>query len=125
MTLVPMRALPPVRRSAAAAVAALFAVFSTAQQAPTPPVGKRVQHEMQWHGRTVDDPWFWLREKADPEVRAYLAAENAYTEAMTKELQPLRDTLYREMVGRVKQTDLEVPVRDGAFWYYSRTVEGL
>lgn len=115
-------------RSLAALVAAIGAAVlgatAIAQQAPQPPVARRVPHEVQWHGRTVDDPWFWLREKADPEVRTYLEAENAWTEAVTKELQPLRDTLYREMVGRVKQTDLEVPVRDGGFWYYSRTVEG-
>ncbi len=124
MTAPPMRELLP-RRSFAAFLAAFLVAAAPAQEAPQPPVAKRVPHELQWHGRTVDDPWFWLREKANPEVRAYLEAENAWTEAMTKELQPLRDTLYREIVGRVKQTDLEVPVRDGGFWYYSRTVEGM
>jgi oligopeptidase B len=65
-----------------------------------------------------------LREKANPEVVAYLNAENAYTEAMTADLKPFSEALYKEMVGRLKQTDLSVPTRDGAYFYYSRTEEG-
>jgi oligopeptidase B len=94
-------------------------------QAPVPPVAKRVDHEATWHGRKFVDPWFWLREKQSPEVRGYLEAENAYTTAMTQSQELFRDTLYKEMVARVKQTDLSVPVRDGRFHYYSRTGEGL
>ena len=103
----------------------LFAVAVVAQAVPLPPVAKRVEHKEQWHGRTFTDPWFWLREKGNPEVVAYLQAENAYTKAMTQNLQPLQETLYRELVARVKQTDLSVPVRDGRHFYYSRTVDGL
>jgi oligopeptidase B len=73
----------------------------------------------------VNDPWFWLREKANPDVRAYLEAENAYTEATTRRLAPFRDALYAEMLGRIQQTDLSVPVRRGAWFYYARTQEGL
>jgi oligopeptidase B len=113
----------PRHPSAATSLLALFLPALLAQ-APQPPVAKRVPHEQTWHGRTFVDEWFWLREKDNPEVRAYLRAENAYTEAMTAHLQPLRETLYAEMVARVKQTDLSVPVRDGRFYYYSRTVEG-
>jgi oligopeptidase B len=72
----------------------------------------------------VNDPWFWLREKANPEVVTYLNAENAYTEAMTADLKPFSEALYKEMLGRIKQTDLSVPVRRGAFYYYARTEEG-
>jgi oligopeptidase B len=72
----------------------------------------------------VNDPYFWLREKSNPDVAKYLEAENAYTEATTAGLAPFRDALYKEMLARIKQTDLGVPTRDGKFYYYSRTVEG-
>jgi oligopeptidase B len=91
---------------------------------PTPPVATRVDHTQVWHGETVNDPYFWLREKSNPDVAKYLEAENTYTEAMTAGLAPFRDALYKEMLARIKQTDLGVPVRDGKFYYYSRTVEG-
>ena len=104
---------------------AVLASTLLAQEAPQPPVAKRVAHQSTWHGRTLEDPWFWLREKQNPEVRAYLTAENAYTAAMTKGQAALRETLYAEMVARVQQTDLSVPVRDGGFFYFSCTQEGL
>jgi oligopeptidase B len=77
-----------------------------------------------WHGEKVNDPWFWLREKENPDVAAYLHAENAYTESMTAGLGPFSEVLYKEFLGRIKQTDLSVPVRRGAYFYYSRTEEG-
>ncbi len=106
-------------------LASLMAVsMALAAQAPTPPVAKQVEHLLDWHGEKVNDPWFWLREKGSPEVVAYLNAENAYTEAMTGDLKPFSEALYKEMLGRIKQTDLSVPVRRGAYFYYSRTEEG-
>lgn len=91
---------------------------------PAPPVAREVAHVSNWHGEKVNDPWYWLREKTNPEVVAYLNAENAYTEAMTADLKPFSEALYKEMLGRIKQTDLSVPVRRGAYHYYSRTEEG-
>lgn len=70
------------------------------------------------------DDYFWMREKSNPAVIEYLEAENAYTEAATKRLEPFRDALYKEMLGRIKQTDLSVPVRRGDYLYYARTEEG-
>jgi oligopeptidase B len=103
----------------------LFAVFSlTAQNTPKPPVAKKAGHKEARQGTTVTDDYFWLREKANPEVLNYLNAENAYTEEMTKGLKPFEDALYKEMLGRIKQTDLSVPVRRGDYFYYSRTEEG-
>jgi oligopeptidase B len=72
----------------------------------------------------VTDEWYWLREKGTPEVERYLESENAFTAAATREIQPFADALYREILGRIKQTDLSVPVRQGAWWYYARTEEG-
>ena len=76
------------------------------------------------HGQTVNDPWFWLREKSDPEVISYLEAENAYTESQTGEVKRFGDALYTEVLGRIQQTDLSVPVQRGNYYYYSRTEEG-
>lgn len=92
--------------------------------APTPPVAPRKDHTQVWHGRTFVDPYYWLREKGSPDVVSYLEAENAYTEATTADLKPFSEALYKEMLGRIKQTDLSVPTREGRFYYYRRTVEG-
>ena len=93
-------------------------------QQPTPPVAAKKPVERVHHGDTFVDDYEWLRDKADPEVIGYLEAENAYTEASTARLQPLRDQVFEEIVARTLQTDLSVPYRRGEFWYYSRTVEG-
>jgi oligopeptidase B len=88
------------------------------------PLAPRVEHREIRHGETATDDYYWLREKANPEVLKYLQAENEYTAAMTKHLQPFTDRLYSEMLARIKQTDLSVPVRRGDYLYYSRTEEG-
>ena len=90
----------------------------------TPPIAERHPHPMTLHGETREDDWYWLREKTDPDVIAYLEAENAYTAAMTADSAALRETLYGEMLARIQQTDLSVPYRRGRFFYYSRTEEG-
>ncbi len=74
--------------------------------------------------KRVDD-YFWLRDKADPEVIAHLKAENAYAEAVSKPLEAFREGLYREMLARIKETDESVPYRRHGWWYYTREVEGL
>ena len=76
------------------------------------------------HGDERVDDWWWLRQRDDPEVLAHLEAENAYTAAMTADLAPLRRELFTEIVARIKETDLSVPVRKGPFDYYGRTTEG-
>src|SRR5262245_54875311 len=92
--------------------------------APAPPMARRIEHREVRHDGTVVDNYFWLREKANPEVIKYLEAENAYTGEMTKDLRPFEDALYKEMLGHIKQTDLSVPERRGEFLYYTRTEEG-
>ncbi|HTS66477.1 MAG TPA: S9 family peptidase [Candidatus Acidoferrales bacterium] len=94
------------------------------QTIPTPPTAPRVEHREVRHGATVIDDYFWLREKSNPKVVEYLQAENAYTEAMTKDLKPFEDALYQEMLSRIKQTDLSVPTPRHGYLYYSRTEEG-
>jgi oligopeptidase B len=90
----------------------------------TPPLASRIPAERRQHGDTFTDDYAWLAEKDNPEVIAYLTAENAYTEAMTAGLAGLRDTIFAEIKARTQETDLSVPVRKGGWWYYSRTVEG-
>jgi oligopeptidase B len=107
----------------------IFALLPTTlssqpQTAPAPPVADKIEHREVRHGATIVDNYFWLREKSNPKVAAYLESENAYTAAMTKEMQPFADALYTEMLGRIKQTDLSVPVKRGEYLYYSRTEEG-
>ena len=89
-----------------------------------PPTAQRIEHREERHGATVIDNYFWLRDKSNPAVIEYLKAENAYTEAMTKNLKPFEEALYTEMLGRIKQTDLSVPARHDGYYYYSRTEEG-
>src|SRR5229473_1262711 len=115
----------PCNRSAVAGFIVLsLPLISPAETTATPPVAKRVEHREARHGATVIDNYFWLREKSNPEVIDYLKAENVYTEALTKDLKPFEDALYKEMLGRIKQTDLSVPTRRGGYFYYSRTEEG-
>ena len=90
----------------------------------TPPVARIEHTETTLHGVTLVDDYAWLRNKENPEVTAYLEAENAYAEAVMAPQAALRDQLYTEMLSHIKQTDVSVPFRDGAWWYYARTEEG-
>ena len=89
-----------------------------------PPVAEKKPKVTEIHGYTLKDDYFWLREKGSAEVTKYLEAENAYTDAVMKPYKSLEDTLYKEMLGRIKQTDLSVPYHLGGYFYYSRTEEG-
>ncbi len=88
------------------------------------PTAKRVLAERSYHGDKTTDRYAWLADFSDADTVAYLMAENAYTEVATAHLAGLRETIYAEIKGRTKQTDLSAPVRQGGWWYYSRTVEG-
>ncbi len=112
------RPLPTV----ALVVAATLAL--AAQAPPNPPVAKKVPKTLTLHGVTLTDDYNWLRDKEAPEVTAYLNAENAYTDAGLKHTTALQETLYKEMLGRIKESDQDVPVRDGDYWYYARTEQG-
>src|SRR5690606_28362499 len=96
----------------------------TVERLLTPPVAERRPTEITTHGHTRVDNYYWLREKENPAVIAYLEAENAYTAAMLKETEALQKTIYEEMVGRIQETDQSVPVRIDGYFYYTRTEEG-
>lgn len=89
-----------------------------------PPVAKRVETTRSHHGDVFVDHYEWLRDKSDPEVIAHLEAENAYTDALTADQEPLRRRIFDEIKARTKETDLSVPTRRGDWWYYARSFEG-
>src|SRR5512134_727598 len=95
---------------------------SASMQAP--PVAPREPFTSNVHGRTRIDEYHWLRDKDSPRVRAYLEAENAYTRAAMAHTEAFQEALYREMLARIQETDMEVPYRDGDYDYYSRTEQG-
>ncbi|HET8773616.1 MAG TPA: S9 family peptidase [Thermoanaerobaculia bacterium] len=89
-----------------------------------PPVAMKRRTTSALHGDTRVDDYAWLRDKTDPETLAYLEAENAYADAVMKPTEPLQDQLYDEMLGRIQQTDMNVPFRKDGWFYYTRTEEG-
>ncbi len=91
---------------------------------PVPPVAPRIPHATLVHGTQRIDDYHWLRDKRSRRVRAYLNAENAYTRAMMAPSVPLQKVLYREMLRRIKETDMDVPYRENGYYYYSRTQKG-
>jgi oligopeptidase B len=98
--------------------------LSDAASEPKPPVAKTVPHASEIHGERRVDDYAWLREKTEPDVRADLEAENAYADAVMRPTEAFQQTLYAEMLGRIQETDEEVPHRKGGFFYYSRTEQG-
>ncbi|HUP28897.1 MAG TPA: S9 family peptidase, partial [Usitatibacter sp.] len=101
-----------------------FSLTAQAAESATPPLAAKKPKVMTKFGdRRVDD-YFWLREKAEPEVIDYLKAENAYTQEVMKPLEGFRDKLYKELLARIKETDDSVPYRKRGYWYFKRELEG-
>ena len=98
-----------------------------AQEVMKAPVAKKEPKVLKIHGYEITDNYAWMRdrnEKKDPAIIEYLTAENAYTESFMGQHKGFADALYKEMLGRIKQTDLSVPVRMGDHWYFNKTEEG-
>ncbi len=89
-----------------------------------PPRAKKTEKQLTNHGITRIDNYYWLNDRENPEVIAYLEQENAYTEAMMKHTEAFQKKLYNEMVGRIKQTDESVPYKLNGYYYYTRFEEG-
>lgn len=92
----------------------------------TPPVapkryGYRVRDQF---GQHFDDPWDWLRDGEDPEVRAHLEAENAWADTVTAPTREAAARLVEEVKASTALTDVTVPIREGEFWYFRRFAEG-
>ena len=91
---------------------------------PSPPAAEKRPVPLTHHGHTRHDPYYWMRERQDPAVIAYLESENEYTAAMLADTEPLQEQLYEEMVGRIQETDTSAPVRLDDYYYYTRTEAG-
>ncbi|WP_414562589.1 MULTISPECIES: S9 family peptidase [unclassified Anabaena] len=89
-----------------------------------PPVAEQQPYVLELHGDRRIDKYFWMRDLENPQVIAYLEAENAHTAAMMQHTEALQTQLYNEMLARIKETDLSVPYRKDEYYYYSRTEEG-
>ena len=93
----------------------------------TPPDATKQPHAVEApFGAVRSDDYYWLRddEREDPQVLAYLDAENAYADTVLAPTRPLQETLYSEIVGRIKQDDASVPYRERGYWYYTRFETG-
>ncbi len=89
-----------------------------------PPVAARRPVTTTHHGHTRVDEYEWLRAKEDPDVTAYLEAENAYAQERVAHLADLREAIFQEIKARTRETDLSVPTRNRGYWYYARSFEG-
>jgi oligopeptidase B len=92
---------------------------------PQPPMAEKKPKTTNIHGEKLVDDYFWLREKSNAAVLDHLKAEDAYTMAVMKPTEALQEKLYKEMLSHIKQTDVNVPYRQGGYFYFSRTQEGL
>jgi oligopeptidase B len=90
-----------------------------------PPVAEREPHITQIHSTELQDDYAWMRDKESPRVLEYLKAENAYTAAMMAGTEELQKQLYDEILSHIKEDDVSVPYRDGAWEYLVRTEKGL
>ena len=91
---------------------------------PAPPRARIAPTRLETHGVVRVDDYYWLRERDNPEVTAYLEAENEYTRAVLAPTEALQETLFAEIKGRIKQTDMSVPYREGDYTYYTRFEDG-
>ena len=114
-------ALAPIGVMAALAVASCTA---PAVAPVDPPRAEARPHELETHGDVRVDEYYWLRERENPEVIAYLEAENAYVDAALARTEPLQESVFAEIRSRVVEDDSSVPYRDGDYWYYTRYEEG-
>ena len=89
-----------------------------------PPVAKKIDKELTIHGHTRLDPYYWLNERENPEVIDYLNAENKYTKSLMKHTEKFQEKLFKEIVGRIKQTDMSVPYKLNGYFYYTRYENG-
>jgi len=91
---------------------------------PTPPDVEQRPHTIEVHGRSWEDPYFWLRDKEDEQVIDYLNRENAYTETVMQHTKQLQTKLFEEFKGRINEDDQSVPVKRKEYYYYYRTEKG-
>jgi len=99
-------------------------LFSCKNQSVTPPDVKQIAKELTIHGDTRIDNYYWLNDRENPEVIAYLEAENEYTKAVLKPTEKFQENLFNELKSRIKEDDKSVPYKERGFFYYSRYETG-
>jgi len=124
-----MKALLPLSLALAAISSPAFAEKENMTTEIKPPVADKRPHQSTHHGITLTDDYYWLKDQGypkvdDADVLAYLKAENAYFEAQIAPYQPLVETIFQEMKGRIKEDDSSVPQKDGDYIYWSKFDEG-
>jgi oligopeptidase B len=105
----------------------LFLGLQVARAGDTPvraPAAKVIPKTLEIHGDVRTDNYYWLNDRENPDVVAYLEAENAYTDAVMAHTKPLEDQLFEEIKGRIKQDDSSVPYKLDDYYYYTRFEEG-
>lgn len=105
-------------------VATTTMACSSEETSTAAPTAEKHPVTLQLHGNTRVDNYYWLRERENPEVIAYLEAENAYTESTLKPFSGLQGILFDEMKSRIKMDDQSAPYRLGEYFYYTRYEEG-
>ena len=104
-------------------LALITLISACAQDSSAPPVAAKRPVELEIHDDVRVDDYFWLKEREDPEVIAYLEAENAYTDTVLVDASGLQQRLFDEMVGRIRQEDVSAPYKYGDYYYYRRYEE--
>ncbi|MEY3385415.1 MAG: hypothetical protein RIR53_226 [Bacteroidota bacterium] len=110
-------------------------MYQTTCAPGNPPIAPKISHSTDIHGNRLTDDYFWMRltdeqkssRSPDEQTRgvvAYLEAENAFTKSAMAHTDDLQDKLFQEMKGRIKETDMSVPVFDNGYWYYTRFDQG-
>lgn len=120
-----------INRAITAAVAVFTIIvigrFVIVAQDMKPPIAKKVPKVLKIHGYEITDNYAWLRDrsdKKDPAIIKYLEDNNKYTESFMGRHAGFVDSLYKEMLGRIKQDDTSVPYHKGSYWYFTKTEEG-
>ena len=106
-------------------VIAVMVSVSCGRNVPSSPIAKRLPQNLEMHGDVRVDDYYWLRERQNPEVLAYLEAENAYTEAVMANTQSLQEELFEELKNRIQPDESSVPALFYGYYYYKRFEEGL
>ncbi len=99
-------------------------IMSCSQKIAEPPIARKIEKQITVFNDMRIDYYDWLKEKDNPDVIQYLADENTYTDYILKDTKKLQKTIFKEIVGRIQETDISVPVKRDNFYYYSRTKKG-
>src|SRR5215207_2865163 len=117
-------AAPPAPAGSPLHCSDLQVVIPPAHEPVGAPIARMIPRVQVLHGEARVDHYHWLRDRSDPEVMAYLQAENLHTSVVMRHTEILQERLYLEMRSRIKEADLSVPERLDDYWYYTRTEAG-